>query len=291
MHKLGIHGKSFIPMVMGFGCNVPAEMATRTIESRSSRLITILINPFMSCSARLPTYVLMVGTFFSAYAALVFLSLYLLGIVVAVFTAKMLRRFVWKKDETPFVMELPPYRVPTLKATVSHTWFKGQQFLRKMGGVILIAGIIVWALNYFPRPAEGSSEPRPDTYLETIGKTISPVMEPIGFHWRATVAVIAGIPAKEVVVSTLGVLYANNEEASDSDLRAQLSGGDNPDFTPASALSFMVFVLLFCPCIATLLAIRRETGSAKFMVFTIVYNTLMAWLCAFAVYHIALIFL
>jgi ferrous iron transport protein B len=233
----------------------------------------------------------MVGTFFSAYAALVFLSLYLLGIVVAVFTAKMLRRFVWKKDETPFVMELPPYRVPTLKATVSHTWFKGQQFLRKMGGVILIAGIIVWALNYFPRPAEGSSEPRPDTYLETIGKTISPVMEPIGFHWRATVAVIAGIPAKEVVVSTLGVLYANNEEASDSDLRAQLSGGDNPDFTPASALSFMVFVLLFCPCIATLLAIRRETGSAKFMVFTIVYNTLMAWLCAFAVYHIALIFL
>jgi ferrous iron transport protein B len=291
MHKLGIHGKSFIPMVMGFGCNVPAEMATRTIESRSSRLITILINPFMSCSARLPTYVLMVGTFFSAYAALVFLSLYLLGIVVAVFTAKMLRRFVWKKDETPFVMELPPYRVPTFKATVSHTWFKGQQFLRKMGGVILIAGIIVWALNYFPRPAEGSSEPRPDTYLETIGKTISPVMEPIGFHWRATVAVIAGIPAKEVVVSTLGVLYANNEEASDSDLRSQLSGGDNPDFTPASALSFMVFVLLFCPCIATLLAIRRETGSAKFMVFTIVYNTLMAWLCAFAVYHIALIFL
>ncbi len=291
MHKLGIHGKSFIPMVMGFGCNVPAEMATRTIESRSSRLITILINPFMSCSARLPTYVLMVGTFFSAYAALVFLSLYLLGIVVAVFTAKMLRRFVWKKDETPFVMELPPYRVPTLKATVSHTWFKGQQFLRKMGGVILIAGIIVWALNYFPRPAEGSSEPRPDTYLETIGKTISPVMEPIGFHWRATVAVIAGIPAKEVVVSTLGVLYANNEEASDSDLRSQLSGGDTPDFTPASALSFMVFVLLFCPCIATLLAIRRETGSAKFMVFTIVYNTLMAWLCAFAVYHIALIFL
>lgn len=210
MHRMGIHGKSFIPLVMGFGCNVPAIMSTRSIESRSSRLITILINPFMSCSARVPIYVLLIGAFFPDHATLAFMSLYILGILVAVLTARMLRRFYFKADETPFVMELPPYRLPTFKASCRHMWAKGEQYLRKMGGVILVASIIVWALNYFPLHDEQASTPSfeaeqidegridtsRDSYLEMAGKAVNPVMEPAGFHWRATVAVLAGIPAK-----------------------------------------------------------------------------------------------
>jgi len=297
MHTIGLHGKSFIPLVMGFGCNVPAIIASRTIESRSSRLITIMINPFMSCSARLPLYVLLIGTFFAQHAAIVFMSLYVGGIIVAVISAKMLRAFVFKKDETPFVMELPPYRVPTVKSLLRHTWGKGEQYLRKMGGVILVASIIVWALNYFPLNREAAPEGETsqidlthDSYLEMAGKAVNPVMEPIGLHWRASVAALAGVPAKEIVVSTLGVLYTNDDTADDSRLGARLeqatSDGGSPDFTPVSALAFMVFILLYCPCIATVTAIVRETHSWRYGVFTVVYNTLVAWLAAFGVYHI-----
>lgn len=305
MHKIGLHGKSFIPLVMGFGCNVPAIMASRAIESRSSRLITILINPFMSCSARLPIFLLLVGTFFSAHAAIVFFMLYALGVLMAIITAKLLRRFVWPTDETPFVMELPPYRVPTLKATMSHMWSKARQYLRKMGGIILVGCIIVWALNYFPRhddsPAAETIEqtktidPDRDSYLEMMGKAINPAMEPLGFHWRATVAAIAGIPAKEIVVSTLGVLYTGSEETDDTTLGTRLTttgtSDTAPDFTPAAALAFMVFILLYCPCIATIAAITKECGSWRYGIFSIVYNTLLAWIVSFIIYRIALLIL
>ena len=309
MHRIGLHGKSFIPLLMGFGCNVPAIMATRAIESRSSRLITILINPFMSCSARLPIYLLLIGTFFSSHAALVFFGLYAAGVCAAMLTARLLRRFVWRKDETPFVMELPPYRVPTVKATVRHTWAKGEQYLRKMGGIILVACIVVWELNYFPLhdddAAAAAAEPEAveaeaidfdhDSYLEMLGKAVNPVMEPLGMHWRATVAAIAGIPAKEIVVSTLGVLYAGDEEVEDAALGQRLSAPSaatgKPDFTPASALAFMVFILLYCPCLATVVAVAREAGSWKFGAFAAVYNTLLAWVVAFVVYRVALLLL
>lgn len=310
MHRLGLHGKSFIPLVMGFGCTVPSIMATRSIESRSSRLITILINPFVSCSARLPIYVLLIGTFFPSHATLVFLSIYLFGIFVAGLTARLLRRFWFGEDETPFVMELPPYRVPTFKATMRHMWGKGEQYLRKMGGIILVASIFVWVLNYFPRheqptPAameqtvtqtdDSDIDPTSDSYLQMVGKALNPLMEPLGFNWRATVAAIAGVPAKEIVVSTLGVLYTGDEEAEDSTLSTRLTETNpatgRPDFTPAMALSFMIFILLYCPCIATVTAVVRETGNPRYGLFTIIYNTLVAWLFAFIVYRIALLVL
>ena len=285
MHKIGLHGKSFIPLIMGFGCNVPAILATRAIESKSSRIITMLINPFMSCSARLPIYLLLAGAFFREYAAIVFFGLYILGVLVAILTAKILRKFYFKADETPFVMELPPYRMPTMKTSLSHMWDKGAQYLRKMGGIILFASIIVWALNYFPHhdavadtPSEivanSSPEinPETDSFLEMMGKAVNPIMEPLGFHWRATVAIVAGIPAKEIVVSTLGVVDGTNE------------------FSIASALSFMVFVLLYCPCIASITAIIKESGSWKYGAFSVLYNTLVAWIAAFIIYHLALLF-
>lgn len=295
MHRIGLHGKSFIPLVMGFGCNVPAITATRTIESRSSRLITILINPFMSCSARLPIYVLLVGTFFPNCAASVFMGLYIAGIVVAVVTARLLRRFWFKKDETPFVMELPPFRMPTLRSSLQHMWNKGEQYLRKMAGLILVASVIVWALNYFPRH-ETSRTPENtnrDSYLEMAGKAITPVMEPIGFNWRSSVAALAGVPAKEIVVSTLGVLYSDNEAIDDASLAHAITTPDTisgkPGFTPASALAFMVFILLYCPCTASLVAIFRETGNWRYSLFSAIYNTTVAWLAAFVVYHTALL--
>lgn len=301
MHKIGLHGKSFIPLVMGFGCNVPAIMASRSIESRSSRVITILINPFMSCSARLPVYVLLVGTFFSAHAGTVFFGLYMLGVIVAIITAKLLRKFYFTTDETPFVMELPPYRIPTLKSSLRHMWWKGQQYLKKMGGIILVASIVVWALNYFPHQDPNSTQdatttscaedPEQDSYLEMMGKAINPVMAPLGFSWRASVAALAGVPAKEIVVSTLGVLYTGDEEASDTTLRTRLTTPSpitgRPDFTPASTLAFMVFILLYCPCLATITAIIKETGHWRYGIFSVVYNTAVAWLAGFVIYNVA----
>jgi len=294
MHRIGLHGKSFIPLVMGFGCNVPAIMSARAIESRSSRMITILINPFMSCSARLPVYVLLVGTFFPTHAATVILGLYLLGIVVAMITARLLRKFHFKRDETPFVMELPPYRVPTAKALWRHAWGKGEQYLRKMGGIILLASIIMWALNYFPLESGGRPSESRDSYLAMTGKAINPVMEPLGWHWKASVAAIAGVPAKEIVVSTLGVLYTGDEEADDKALSRRITAIDkasgNPDFTPAVALGFMVFILLYCPCLATITAIIKESGSWRYGAFSVLYNTAVAWVFAFLTYRVALLF-
>lgn len=307
MHKIGLHGKSFIPLIMGFGCNVPAVMAARAIESRSSKAITVLILPFMSCSARLPIYVLLVGTFFKSYAAFVFLGIYVLGIVVAALTARILRRFYFKKDETPFVMELPPYRVPTMKTTLRHMWGKGKEYLKKMGGIILLASIVVWALDYFPLHDEMSQDgiaaievadsealnPDTDSYLEMMGKVINPVLEPLGFSWRATVAAIAGIPAKEIVVSTMGVLYTGSDDVDDHSLAKRIStpvaGSVEPDFTPANALSFMIFVLLYCPCVATIVAVVKETRSVAYGLFSIFYNTAVAWLLAFVAYRLMLL--
>ncbi len=306
MHKIGIHGKSFIPLFMGLGCNVPAIMASRSIESRSSRLITIMINPFVSCSARIPIFVLLVGTFFSSHAALAFCGIYLVGILMAIITAKLLRKFVFKADETPFVMELPPYRMPIFKSTMRHMWAKARTYIRKMGGIILVASIIVWALNYFPQHEESaestmvtqsadndSIDPSRDSYLAMAGKVINPILKPLGFNWQTSVAAIAGIPAKEIVVSTLGVLYTGDEEVDEASLAAKISTPDEngiPPFTLPSALSFMVFILLYCPCIATLTAIYKETGKLRYMMFSIFYNTALAWIAAFIVYRIALLF-
>ena len=298
MHKMGLHGKSFIPLVMGFGCNVPAVMSSRIIESRSSRLITMLIIPFMSCSARLPIYLLLVGTFFPENGSLVIFSLYVLSIVVAIITAKLMRKTMFKKDETPFVMELPPYRVPTAKASLHHMWEKGEQYLRKMGGVILVGSIIIWALSYFPRDFSKSNEDltreelvkqQENSYLASIGRFVEPVVEPLGFNWKGSVALISGATAKEIVVSTLGVLYASDSEAAESlpqRIAAVNPDTGHPDFTPLVALSFMVFVLLYFPCIATVVAISREAGSWKFGLFTLLYNTAVAWVVSFLVYQI-----
>ena len=302
MHKIGLHGKSFIPLVMGFGCNVPAIMATRTIESRSSRLITILINPFISCSARIPIYILLVGTFFPQYASLVFIGLYLLGIIVAIITAKLMRRFLFKVDETPFVMELPPYRMPTAKATLRHMWSKAEQYLRKMGGVILVASIVVWFLSYYPRPEVAyereltpheQMEQQSNSYLGKIGQAVTPLVEPLGFNWKVTTSLLSGTAAKELVVSTLGVLYSESDIDETLSLSQKISQPNpvtgTPDFTPLVALTFMVFVLLYFPCIASVIAIAKETGSWKWSVFTILYNTGVAWLVSFIVYQIGLL--
>lgn len=324
MHRMGLHGKSFIPLVMGFGCNVPAIMSTRIIESKSSRLITILINPFISCSARIPIYVLLVGAFFPDYGAWVFVSLYTLGIAIAVLTAKLMRKFWFKADETPFVMELPPYRMPTMKATIRNMWSKAEQYLRKMGGLILVASIIIWAFSYFPHyetedlpkeyvaatlaemPAdqtEGMSQSQieksmlteyqqSNSILGKIGQFVEPVVRPMELGWKSCVSLIAGSAAKEVVVSTLGVLYVGDDDAELLTERLQSPSrltGKTP-FTPASALAFMVFVLLYFPCIATLTAIARETGSWKYALFSVIYNTGLAWVFAFLTYRIAVLF-
>lgn len=304
MHKIGLHGKSFIPLVMGFGCNVPAIMATRTIESRSSRLITILIDPFISCSARIPIYILLVGTFFPRYASLVFVGLYVLGIVVAVVTAKLMRRFLFKVDETPFVMELPPYRMPTAKATIRHMWSKAEQYLRKMGGVILVASVIIWFLSYFPRPEASyereltpheQMEQQSNSYLGRIGQALTPLVEPLGFNWKVTTSLLSGTAAKELVVSTLGVLYSENDSDETLTLSQRISQPNpatgTPDFTPLVALTFMVFVLLYIPCIASVVAVIKESGSWKWGAFTVIYNTCVAWIVAFIVYQIGSLFI
>jgi ferrous iron transport protein B len=285
MHGMGLHGKSFIPLIMGFGCNVPAIMATRTIESHSSRLITILINPFMSCSARLPVFVLLAGAFFPDRAGTVLVFLYLLGIAVAILTARLLRKTLYKKEETPFVMELPPYRMPTLNAIVRHMWDKGEQYLKKMGGVILVASLLIWFLGYYPQHFPRNKEnvvaqTFEDSYLGKIGKFCEPVMRPLGFDWKATVALLAGTTAKEIVVSTLGVLHKNEDEAILS--KTLTASGD---FSQRSALAFMVFILLYSPCIAALAAVRNEAGR-KWALFTVLYGTAVAWITGFAVYTV-----
>lgn len=287
MHKMGLHGKSFIPLIMGFGCNVPAIMASRIIESRKSRLVTILINPLISCSARLPIYLVMIGAFFPSKASLVLLSIYVTGILLAVLMARIFSRFIVRGDDAPFVMELPPYRMPTAKSVLRHTWEKGAQYLKKMGGIIMIASVIIWFLGYYPNHNAYSTtaEQQENSYIGQIGKAIEPVIEPLGFDWKMGVGILSGIGAKELVVSTLGVLYTNDDGIESVDL------ADRIPITPLVAYGYMLFVLIYFPCIATVAAIKNESGSWKWAAFTICYTTLLAWIVAFLVHQVGGIFL
>ncbi len=282
MHKMGLHGKSFIPLVMGFGCNVPAILASRTIENRKSRLITILVNPLMSCSARLPIYLLLVGTFFPGKASLMLLSIYVIGILLAVLMARLFSKVLVKGEDTPFVMELPPYRMPTMKAITRHTWEKGQQYLRKMGGVIMIASIIIWYLGYYPNhnAYKTVAEQQENSYIGQIGKAIEPAIKPLGFDWKLGIGLVSGVGAKELVVSTLGVLYTNDAGVSKKSLAERIP------ITPLAAYSLMLFVLIYFPCIATLAAIKQESGSWKWAAFAALYTTSLAWIIAFSFYQI-----
>lgn len=321
MHKMGLHGKSFIPLVMGFGCNVPAIMASRTIESRNSRMITMLINPLMSCSARLPVYVLLTGAFFPKNASFILLLLYICGILLAVVMARLFKRFLFNQEDVPFVMELPPYRMPTGKSIMIHMWEKAKQYLHKMGGVILVASIIIWFLGYFPRhtaqgeifdkhiaeveKAELDAQVKENTiaelerlknmnhqknsYIGKIGQTIQPLLHPLGFDWKMSVSLLTGMAAKEVVVSTLSVLYTGNDEDSQvlsTRIKQDLDEEGNPVFTPLIAISLMLFVLIYFPCIATISAIINESGSWKWGVFVIVYTCMLAWIVSFVVYQV-----
>ena len=326
MHKMGLHGKSFIPLVMGFGCNVPAIMASRTIESRNSRMITMLVNPLMSCSARLPVYVLLAGAFFPNNASFILLSLYVCGILLAVVMARLFKRFLFKEEDVPFVMELPPYRMPTAKSIMIHMWEKAKQYLHKMGGVILVASIIIWFLGYFPRHSEmgdafdkqiaevenaeldskektetiaelerlKNMEHQKNSYIGTIGQTIQPILHPLGFDWKMSVSLLTGMAAKEVVVSTLSVLYTGDEEDSQvlsERIKQDLDEESNPVFTPLIALSLMLFVLIYFPCIATISAIVNESGSWKWGIFVIVYTCVLAWIVSFVVYQTGSLFI
>jgi len=327
MHLIGLHGKSFIPMLMGFGCNVPAIMASRTLESEKDRILTILITPFMSCSAKLPVYIVLAGTFFGARAGTVIFSIYLTGIILSIITGRLFRSTLFKGADAPFVMELPPYRVPMIKSLLIHMWDRSKMFLKKMGGIILIGSVVVWALSAFPRNITYTSsyaseiervqvsynaeistageaekeaiEKRRDnavkelmlaqegekmekSFMGSIGKVLSPIFAPLGIDWRGSVALLTGFVAKEIVVSTLGILYvAKGDKNSDALNTALLSSG----MTPLSALAMMVFVLLYLPCLATVTTIKQETGSAKWMLFSIAYSTLIAWVAAFCVYQ------
>ncbi|MGM0453728.1 MAG: ferrous iron transport protein B [Thermodesulfobacteriota bacterium] len=327
MHLIGLHGKSFIPMLMGFGCNVPAIMAARSLESRKDRILTVMITPFMSCSARLPVYIVLAGTFFAAHAGTVIFALYLTGIAVAILTGRLFRSILLKGEDAPFVMELPPYRVPMIKSLIIHMWDRSKMFLKKMGGIILVGSIVIWALSSFPKnidydvdydakinavrqqfnsrieaasPAlseklaarkqavvekwqrEKHEEEAEKSYLGHIGRVIAPVFEPIGIEWRGSVSLLTGFVAKEIVVSTMGVLYAVEGDAESDMLRNALQ---KSGMTALSALAMMVFVLLYVPCLATVAAIARETGSSRWMILSVVYTTGVAWLAAFVVYQ------
>ena len=294
MHKIGLHGKSFIPMIMGFGCNVPAIIATRTIESPKSRLITTLIIPLMSCSGRMPVYILIAGAFFHKNAGLVMLGLYALGILIAIIGAKILSYF-FREDDLPFVMELPPYRVPTAKSIFRHTWVKGKQYLQKMSGIILICSIVIWFLGYFPNNEkyETAQQQQEHSFIGYVGRAMEPALKPLGFDWRMGVGIVAGVGAKELVVSTLGVMYADDEPVvAESNVdETRLQRALIKSVTPAGALAYMVFILLYFPCIATFIAIKSETGGWKWALFTAVYTIVLAWIMAFATFHIASLFL
>ena len=294
MHRMGVHGKSFIPMVMGFGCNVPAIMACRTIECRTSRLITIMVVPFMSCSARLPIYMMVISTLFNKYAGIVLFTLYLLGILTAVITARLMRRFMFREQEAPFVMELSPYRIPMPKTTLRHMWSKCAQYLKKMGGLILIASIVVWLLGYYPRPAENNETHSVNTYEQSymgkIGEYTAPIFEPMDMDWRASVALISGIPAKEIVVSTLSVLHSHPDDANASEEEATLRVNERvtAGMSTPTAIAFLIFALLYLPCIATIVAVASELNW-KWAVGSALYNTAIAWLLAWAGYHLTLL--
>ena len=298
MHRIGLHGKSFIPYIIGFGCGVPAIMASRTLESRKDRILTIITIPFMSCSARLPVFLLIVSAFFKKNQALVLVGLYLTGVLVAVLTSLLMNKVAFKNASDQFVMELPPYRFPTVRNVLRHMWDKSVQYLKKMGTVILAASVIIWALGYFPQAKEGQTvaEQTANSYIGKIGKAIQPAFEPLGFDWKMSVSLLTGFAAKEVVVSSLGVLYSpDGEEVTETsslaqDLRSATDAAGAPVFTKPVVWSFLLFVLLYFPCIAALSAVGREAGH-KWAWFTMVYTTAVAWIAAFAVYHILLLVL
>jgi ferrous iron transport protein B len=332
MHKIGLHGKSFIPLVMGFGCNVPAIMATRTLDNKKDRILTMIITPFMSCSARLPVYVLLISAIFPANQGLVLFSIYLIGIVLAVLTALVMKRIAFAKKEVPFVMELPPYRIPTMKNTSLHMWHKGQQYLKKMGNVILLASILIWALGYFPRhtvyttdystqiqhvqsdnqystnqknekvrllEVNQESERQEKSYIGQLGHAIEPVIRPLGFDWKMGVSIITGLAAKEIVVSSMGILYQADMKADENsgslkeELKAQTHNKGELKgqkvFTPLVSFCFMLFVLIYFPCVAVIAAIKKES-SWGWAVFTMVYTTAIAWLITFATFQIGSLF-
>ena len=326
MHKMGLHGKSFIPLVMGFGCNVPAIMASRTIESRNSRMITMLVNPLMSCSARLPVYVLLTSAFFPKNGGAILLAIYVTGILLAVLMARLFRRYLFNDEDVPFVMELPPYRMPTGKSILIHMWEKAKQYLHKMGGIILVASIIIWFLGYFPRHTEKSElfdrqiaeteqsatlsaeekanelariehlrtmDHQENSYIGHIGKAIEPILRPLGFDWKISVSLLSGMAAKEIVVSTLSVLYtgdADDEQGLSERLANERDAEGNLVFTPLIALSLMFFVLIYFPCIATVTAIVKESNSWKWGLFVIGYTCALAWIVSFAVFQIGSLF-
>ncbi len=315
MHKIGLHGKSFIPLIMGFGCNVPAIMATRTLENKNDRILTILINPFMSCSARLPVYVLLISAFFPDNPGQMLFLIYITGIFLAVVFAILFKRIFFKSVEAPFVMELPPYRKPMIKNTLRHMWHKGAQYLKKVGGIILFASIIIWALGYFPRninfskdydalieanPLETESlllekkkEQQEKSFIGQIGHIIEPVLKPLGFDWKMGVSLLSGVAAKEIVVSTMGVLYLSENVKDNNDLITKLKSQTYKEedrkgqvvFSPLVALAFMLFILIYFPCIGVVATIKRETGSWKWTIFSVAYTTILAWLVAFTVYQ------
>jgi ferrous iron transport protein B len=340
MHKIGLHGKSFIPLIMGFGCNVPAIMATRTLENRNDRLLTMLINPFMSCSARLPVYILIIGAFFAGNEVTVLFLVYAIGIFFAIFFAVLFKKTIFRSEEAPFVMELPPYRLPSFKTTVMHMWNKGSQYLKKMGGVILIASMIIWALGYFPINTKIENEydnmihttemnyqnlldnTRPDTeeyhqlvsrktyeinqlkskknlalqknsFIGIIGTYLEPVIQPLGFDWKMGISLLAGVAAKEVVVSTMGVLYQTEGDPAGDNYtlqnklqRATYTKGAKAGqqiFTPVTAFAYLMFILLYFPCVAVVAAVKKESGNWKWALFMIFYTTAIAWIVAFSV--------
>jgi ferrous iron transport protein B len=299
MHKIGLHGQSFIPLIMGFGCNVPAIMVTRTLKDRNDRLITMLINPFMSCSARLPVYILIAGAIFPHHAGTVIFGLYLTGILLAILVSILFKKTLLKSKEAPFVMELPPYRMPTFRVILRHMWEKGEHYLKKMGGVILIAVILIWALEYFPRGGAGTTreEQLKNSFIGRFGRAIEPAIHPLGFDWRMGVSLITGTAAKEVVVSTMGVLYGSNhyhEKDNTSILPTILQtekytegsrAGQNV-FTPLAGISFLLFILIYMPCVAVVATVKKESGNWKWALFLISYTTALAWVLSFAVYQI-----
>lgn len=291
MHKIGLHGKSFIPLLIGFGCNVPAIMATRTLESRRDRIMTMLIVPFMSCSARLPVYILMVSAFFPVYQGLVLLSIYLIGILIAIGTSFLLKKTVFAKSSDPFVMELPPYRMPTMRNTTIHMWGKAGQYLRKMGTIILFASVLIWALGYFPLDREGqevdTTEHLENSYIGQVGKFVEPVIAPLGFDWKMGVSIVTGLAAKEIVVSSMGILYHAEDEGQSlvQNLQLQVNSKGEKVFTPLVAYGFMLFILIYFPCMAVIAAIKKEAGW-KWALFTVFYTTLVAWIVACCVYQV-----
>lgn len=300
MHKIGLHGKSFIPMVMGFGCNVPAVMSSRIIESRRDRLITMFITPFMSCSARLPVYILFISAFFPHYQGTILFAIYFTGILIAILSALLLKKTIFRKKDIPFVMELPPYRIPTARSVVKHMWTRAVQYLKKIAGIILAASVIIWALSYFPMSShhgnsnEAKIQQQEKSYIGQIGQFIQPVMSPLGFDWKLSVAILTGVTAKEVVVGTLGVLHQTETGKDNISLVSKLQqqtytvGPDagKPVITPIVALSFMLFILIYFPCIGVVSAIARESGKWKWALFVVGYTTILAYFVSFAIHQL-----